>query len=182
MRAKILIILLGSVAFIPSAGVAQQQEPVVVARPPWPTTIVTKEQFEQLSPDAMIDVNGQRLTKRLFLQQNAAATDRVTKRITELQAEAQARFEARRKAFLDAEQAKLDESQKKTMAVAKVLFDQLKARRPANYDDLVKQGIALRQRAQANPPPNEADAADIEKQGRELLKALDPESAKASPN
>jgi hypothetical protein len=180
MRAKVLIILLALAAILPSPVAAQQRDQPIGRTPPWPSTIVTKDQFEALGPDAMIEANGQRLTKQLFLQQNAAAAAAMAKRIPELKAEAKARFEARRKACLDAQQAKLDDARKKTLALANLFLDQAKAGRPANYDDLFQQGIALLHRAEANPPPSEA--AEIEKQERELLKVLDPEAAKEPAN
>ncbi len=173
MSSKISILLLALAVLAPSA-IAQAEDKPSSTAPPSPSTI-TKEQFETLGPNDIIEVNGQRMTKQQFLTQVETAAAAALKKGQDAQAQAKTRFEAKRKAFLDGEQAKLNDAKAKAQAAAKPLLDQATARRPANYDASVAQAIALLKRAATASP---SDASEIESQASALLKIIDPEAAK----
>jgi hypothetical protein len=138
-----------------------------------PINNMTKEQFEALSPNATIVVRGESLTKQEFLARNSSAADAMNKKAEDARAQAKARFEAKRKAFLDGEQAKLDDANKQVETAAKKLLDQATAGRPPDYDSRIQQGAVLLERAKTARPD---EAAEIESQASDLLKVLDPEA------
>jgi hypothetical protein len=173
MSPRASILLLALVVLAPSAIAQAEDKPNSTALPS-PSTI-TKEQFEALGPNDIIEVNGQRMTKQQFLTQVETAAAAALKKAQDAQAQAKTRFEAKRKAFLDSEQAKLNDAKAKAQAAAKPLLDRAIAGRPANFDASVAKAQALLKRAATAPP---SDAAEIESQASALLKILDPEAAK----
>jgi hypothetical protein len=173
MSSRASILLLAVAVLAPSA-IAQAKDKPSSAALPSPSTITT-EQFEALGPNDMIEVNGQRMAKQQFLTRVETAAVATQNKVPDAQAQAQARFEARRKAFLDDQQAKLNDAKGKAQAAAKPLLDQATAGRPANYDASVAQATALLKRAASASP---SDAAEIESQAGALLKIIDPEAAK----
>lgn len=175
MSSKVSILLLALAVLAPLAVAAQAEDkPSSTALPS--SSTITKEQFEALGPNDMIEVNGQRMTKQQFLTQVESAAAATIKKIQDARAQAKTRFEAKRKAFLDGEQAKLNDANAKAQAAAKPLLDQATAGRPTNFDASVAQAQALLKRAATASP---SDTAEIESQASALLKIIDPEAAKA---
>jgi hypothetical protein len=172
MSPKVSIVLLAAAVLVPSAVAAQAQANGNAL--PSPGTI-TKEQFEALRPNDMIEVNSQRMTKQQFQMQVESAAAATIKKIQDARAQAKTRFEAKRKAFLDGEQTKLNDASTKAQDAAKPLVDQATAGRPANFDASVAQAVALLKRAATASP---SDAPEIESQASALLKIIDPEAAK----
>src|SRR5215469_10732595 len=86
-----------------------------------PGSALTREQFETLSPDAVIEIDGERISKREFIERRTKALEQAINKMREMRAKSEAEFEARRKAFLDAEQAKLGEANEKVQAEAERL-------------------------------------------------------------
>jgi hypothetical protein len=74
---------------------------------------LTREQFQALAPDAVIEINGERITKGAFQARNVKAAEEAVKQLQDIRARALAAFEARRKALLDQRAAALAESNKK---------------------------------------------------------------------
>jgi hypothetical protein len=79
-------------------------------------TGMTRQTFEALAPDAMIEVYGERMTKREFIVHQQNAIKERAQRLEESRARATTKFEANRKAFLDREKAKLEEDNKRVQA------------------------------------------------------------------
>lgn len=73
---------------------------------------LTREQFQALAPDAVIEINGERITKSAFQERNAKALEETAKQLPEIRAQSLAAFEARRKALLDKRAALLAEANK----------------------------------------------------------------------
>jgi len=65
-----------------------------------PGSALTRDQFKALSPDAMIEVDGERMTKREFFERRTKALEKALSNLQEIRAKAEAELEARREAFL----------------------------------------------------------------------------------
>jgi len=74
---------------------------------------LTREQFEALPPDALIDLNGERITKHDFLARTTKALEEATQRSQEANSRAEDEFEQRRKTFIDDQNAALAEANEK---------------------------------------------------------------------
>jgi len=169
-KVSILLIAVAGLGLVSSSVTAQAADNAPSSNAlPSPTT-TTKEQFEALGPNDMIEVNGQRMTKQQFWTQVEGAEAVVIKRILATRAQAKAQFEAKRKAFLDAQQVKLDDAKKNAQAAAKPLLNQATAGRPANFDATVAQGEALLDNAAAT----HNEGPEIEQQAAALMKILAP--------
>jgi hypothetical protein len=79
-------------------------------------TGMTRQTFEALAPEALIEVYGERMTKREFIVHHQSAIKERAQRLEESRARARTEFEANRKAFLDREKATLEEDNKKVQA------------------------------------------------------------------
>jgi hypothetical protein len=77
---------------------------------------MTKEKFDAMAPNAMIEINGERLTKSEFIARRQSAIDQAVKQLQEARTRAETDFAAHRKAILDSEKAKLNEDNKKVQA------------------------------------------------------------------
>jgi hypothetical protein len=138
------------------------------------SSIGAAQQFEALSPDAMIAVNGERMTKREFLTRKARERAEMVQKIIEMREESRQLVEAKRRAFLATQQAKLDEAN----AVARVAAQRLRAQetvaRAPDYNARVLQGVELLKRAKTASPE---ELARIQAQAREILNSVDPDAA-----
>jgi hypothetical protein len=96
--------------------VARAEDKAGPASSPVPITGMTRQTFEALAPDATIEVNGERITKREFIARRQSVIKEIAQKMQERNARAEAEFAAHRKAFLDSEKAKLEEDNKKVQA------------------------------------------------------------------
>ncbi len=127
---------------------------------------LTREQFQALPPEAVIEINGERIAKSTFQARNRKAVEEAAKRLPELRARARAQSDARRKALLDERAAELAQANKKAEAEVARLVAADAARRGLNWEARKKQAADLLERA-ANASPIER--SELEKQADELL-------------
>ncbi len=127
---------------------------------------LTGEQFKALSPDAVIEVDGKRMTKRNFIEGRTKALEQAINKMKEIRTKAEADFEARRKAFLDAEQAKLEEANKKVEDEVTRLVAADATAHGANWEGCKKQALDILQQAKGATP---MERSRLEKQAADLL-------------
>jgi hypothetical protein len=127
---------------------------------------LTREQFQALPPDAVIDINGERITKTAFQARNVKAVEEAAKQLQNLRSRARAAFEAGRKAILDKRAAALADANKKVEAeIAKLVAADAATHGP-NWEARKKQAADLFDKA-AKATPTETSA--LYKQGADLL-------------
>ncbi len=78
---RTFIALITTVLVCGSVATASSQEKAGNASSTLSITEMTPEQFKALPPDAAIDVDGERITKRAFLDRRQAAGERAFKEI-----------------------------------------------------------------------------------------------------
>lgn len=127
---------------------------------------LTGEQFKALSPDAVIEIDGERMTKREFIERRTKALEQAIDKVKEIRTEAETQFEARRKAFLDAEQAKLEQANKKIENEVAQLVAADDAAHGPNWEARKKQALDILQRARRATP---LERSALEKQAADLL-------------
>ena len=164
MRYAFLAALIGALA---SAGMSAANAQGSAADMPVPSpSTITPQQFQALSPDAMIEVDGQRMSKRDFIASRLAAIREERAKMAEARAQAEASFERRRKAFLDQQNAELAQANQKVQAEIDRLRSADAAAHGPNWDARRKQaGDLLAQAAKTLP----AERARLEKQASDLL-------------
>jgi hypothetical protein len=127
---------------------------------------LTREQFQALPADAVIEINGERITKSEFQTRNTKAVEEAVKQLQDNQARGQSAFEARRKALLDKRAATLAEANKKVEAeIAKLVAADAAAHGP-NWEARKKQAAALLEQAAKATP---TERSKLEKQAADLL-------------
>jgi hypothetical protein len=136
---------------------------------------LTMEQFMALQPEAVIDFNGTRMTKRDYLLERARALEQGAKQIQARRAHADQRFEARRKAFLDAQRAKLEEYNKKVQAEVDRLVAADVAKHGSNWQARRKQAVQILDEAAKVAPEQRSE---LEKRANDLLHPEDSTEAK----
>jgi hypothetical protein len=134
-----------------------------------PGSALTRDQFKALSPDAMIEVDGERMSKREFIERRTKALEKALSNVQEMRAKAEAELEARRKAFLEAEKAKLEEANKKVRAEVERLVADDDAAHGPNWEARKKQAAALLKEA-ATASPNQR--SQLEKKASDLLSSV----------
>jgi hypothetical protein len=122
---RTFIALIATVLVCGSVATASSQEKAGNASSTLSITEMTPEQFKALPPDAAIDVDGERITKRAFLDRRQAAGERAFKEI------------------LESEQAKLEEGNKKAHAEADRLAAVDAAAHGPNWEARKKQAFEL---------------------------------------
>ncbi len=127
---------------------------------------LTREQFEALAPDAVIEINGERITKGEFQTRGRKAVEEAAKRLPELQARARAESEARRKALLDKRATALAEANKKVEAEAAKLTAADAAKHGPNWEARKKQAADLFEKAAKATP---TERSELLKQAADLL-------------
>ena len=127
---------------------------------------MTREQFQALPPDAVIEINGETITKSAFRARNVKAVEEAAKRLPELRARARAQSDARRKAFLDKRAAELAEANKKVEAEVAKLVAADAAKHGPNWEARKKQAADLLERAAKASP---LERSELEKQADNLL-------------
>jgi hypothetical protein len=86
-----------------AAGLASTAPVIAIAeeKPTAPAAVsakdLTREQFQALPPNAVIEINGESITKSAFQARNIKAVEEAAKRLPELRARARAQSDARRK-------------------------------------------------------------------------------------
>jgi hypothetical protein len=127
---------------------------------------LTREQFQALPADAVIEINGERITKSAFRERNVKAVAETVKRLQTLQARWRTTFEMRRKALLDERVAALAEANKKVEAeIAKLVAADAAAHGP-NWEARKKQAADLFEKAAKATP---TERSDLLKQAAALL-------------
>jgi hypothetical protein len=126
----------------------------------------TREQFLALPADAVIDFNGEHITKSEFQARNSKAVQEGAEQLQDARARAQAGFEARRKTLLEKRAAALAEANKKGEAEIAKLVAADDAAHGANWQARKKQAADLFDKA-ANAPSIERSA--LLKQAADLL-------------
>jgi colicin import membrane protein len=155
-----------------AAGLASTAPVIAIAeeKPTAPTAVsakdLTREQFHALPADAVIEINGESITKSAFQARNIKAVEEAAKRLPELRARARAQSDARRKALLEKRAAELAEANKKAEAEIARLVDADTAKHGPNWAARKKQAAELlEQAAKASP----TERSELEKQADELL-------------
>jgi hypothetical protein len=137
-----------------------------------PASALTREQFKALAPDAMIEIDGERISKREFIERRVKALEKSANQAREMKAKAEAELEARCMAFLDAEKAKLEEANKKVEAeIARLVAADAAAHGP-NWEAHKKQAAALLKEAETAPPDQRSQ---LEKKASDLLSSVSPQ-------
>jgi hypothetical protein len=127
---------------------------------------LTREQFQALAPDAVIEINGERITKSELQARNVKAVEEAAKQVQELRARSLAEFEARRRAFIDKRKAALAEANKKFEAEVSRLVAADAAAHGPNWEARKKQAAELLDRAEHADP---TERSTLEKQAADLL-------------
>ena len=154
-----------------AAGLASTAPVIAIAeeKPTAPAAVSAKDltrEFHALPPDAVIEINGESITKSAFQARNIKAVEEVAKRLPELRARARAQSDARRKVFLDKRAAELAEANKKAEAEIARLVAADAAKHGPNWAARKKQAAELlEQAAKASP----LERSELEKQADELL-------------
>ena len=167
-----------------AAGLASTAPIIAIAeeKPTAPAAVsakdLTREQFHALPADAVIEINGESITKSAFQARNIKAVEEAAKRLPELRARARAQSDARRKVFLerrgscgsqqesDKRAAELAEANKKAEAEIARLVAADAAKHGPNWAARKKQAAELlEQAAKASP----LERSELEKQADELL-------------
>jgi hypothetical protein len=127
---------------------------------------LTREQFRELAADAVIEINGERITKSAFQARAMKAVEEAAKRLPALRARAKTESEARRKALLNKRAAALAEANKKVEAEVSRLVSADAAAHGPDWE-VRKKRVAdlLDQAAKASPTERSA----LEKQADDLL-------------
>lgn len=131
-----------------------------------PAQKLSPKQFMALKPNAVIDFGSERITKAEFLARRNRELEQVAKAINEAKARSQSQFEARRKALLDAEKAKLAETNKKVEAEVASLSAADAAAHGPNWETRRRQAADLLTKA-GTATPEERSA--LLKQAADLL-------------
>ncbi len=127
---------------------------------------LTREQFQALAPDAVIEINGERITKSAFQERNAEGLEEAAKQLQDIRAQSLAAFEARRKALLDKQAAVLAEANKKVETEVAKLVAADAAHHGPNWEARKKQAADLLDQAAKAAP---AERSALEKRAADLL-------------
>jgi hypothetical protein len=157
---SVAIMLLGSMAIT-----AKPQERPATA--PIPAQSLSREQFIALPSDAVIEINGQRISKGEFLERNQKAVEEAAKKAAELRVRAENEFKAYRKSRLDQNKAALEEANKKVQAEVDRLVAADAAAHGSDWEARKKQAIELLNKASQ---ASSAERAELAKQAIELLR------------
>jgi hypothetical protein len=130
-------------------------------------TMPTPQQFEALPPDAVLEINGKRITKRELLARKQQAYDAAMKKVQEAKARAEAGFAAHRKVFFDAQEAKLKENNQKVQAEIDRLVAADNAAHGPDWQARKKQAAELLQQAAKASSPRERE--QLEKRAADLV-------------
>ena len=157
MKSKTILSIAALLLCLCQYGCSKEPEAV-------PAEKLTKEQFQALPPEAMIDFKGERLTKADFLKKRSAQAEQFQKRLEELKAKAQEEAEARRTAFLQDEKNKLEEGNKKVQAEIDRLVAADNASHGPDWQERKRQAAKLLE-----------DAAKLEQNADDLLAPPSPQ-------
>jgi hypothetical protein len=146
--------------------VANAQEKPATAAAPISAKDLTPEQFKALAPDAVIEINGERITKSAFEARNAKALEEAAKNMQDLRARSLAEFEARRKVLIDKQKAAQAEANQKFEAEVNRLVAADTAAHGPNWEARKKQAAELLHRAESAAP---IERSTLEKQAADLL-------------
>lgn len=127
---------------------------------------LTREQFAALAPDAVIEINGERITKREFQARITKAGQEAAKHRQDLRARSLAEFEARRKALIDKRKAALADANKKVEDEVNRLVAADAAAHGPNWEARKKQAAELLDRAKS---ATSNERSTLEKQAADLL-------------
>jgi hypothetical protein len=130
-------------------------------------TTMTPQQFEALPPDAVLEINGKRVTKRELTTRKQQAYDAAMKKMQEARARAEAEFAAHRKALLDAQEANLKENNQKIQAEIDRLVAVDNAAHGSDWQARKKQAADLLQQAAKASSPQERE--QLEKRAADLV-------------
>ncbi len=133
---------------------------------------LTREQFKALSPDATIEINGEQISKREFTERRTNALERAISEMREMKAKAEAEFAAQRRAFLEAERAKLEEANKRVEVEIARLVAADAAAHGSNWEARKSEAAALLKEA-ATAPFNQR--SQLEKRASDLLSSNTPQ-------
>jgi len=139
---------------------AQQNDQIFSAKQ------LTKEQFVALPPEAVIDFDGRRMTKRNFIRERAREAEQAGHQMRLAKVEARHEFERRRAAFLADERAKLEAANREVRAEVNRLIAAENAVHGANWQNRKRQAAVLL--AEAAKAPTER-RLDLEKRAAGLL-------------
>jgi hypothetical protein len=146
----------------PPASAEETTRPAVFS-----VTTPTPQQFEALPPDAVLDINGERITKREFLTRRLRAYDAAMKKVQEARARAEAEFAAHRKALLDAQEAKLKENNQRVQAEIDRLVAADNAIHGPDWQARRRQAADLMQ--QASKASSSQEREELEKRAADLV-------------
>jgi hypothetical protein len=155
-----------------AAGLASTAPIVAIAeeKPTAPAAVsakdLTREQFQALPADAVIEINGESITKSAFQARNIKAVEEAAKRLPELRARERTESNARRNVLLDKRAAELAEANKKAEAEVAKLVAADAAKHGPNWEARKKQAADLFERAAKATP---TERSDLLKQAADLL-------------
>ena len=136
-----------------------------------PVEKLTKEQFQALPPEALIDFKGERMTKAHFLKSRAVQAEQFQKRLKEMKAKTQEQAEARRTTFLQEEKTKLEEANKKVQAEIDRLVAADNASHGPNWQERKRQAAKILAEASKATPE---DRLELERKAADLLAPASP--------
>ena len=127
---------------------------------------LTREQFQALPPDTLIEINGEHITKSEFQARNVEGLQKAAKQLQDIRVRGLAAFAARRSALMEQRKATLAEANKKVEAEIAKLVTADAAEHGADWEARKKQAADLLEQA-AKAAPTERSA--LEKQAADLL-------------
>jgi hypothetical protein len=155
-----------------AAGLSSTAPVVAIAeeKPTAPAAVsakdLTREQFQALPADAVIEINGESITKSAFQARNIKAVEEAAKRLPELRARERTESKARLNVLLDKRAAELAEANKKAEAEVAKLVAADAAKHGPNWEARKKQAADLFERAAKATP---TERSDLLKQAADLL-------------
>jgi hypothetical protein len=155
-----------------AAGLASTALVVAVAeeKPTAPAAVsakdLTSEQFQALPADAVIEINGESITKSAFQARNIKAVEEAVKRLPELRARVRTESNAQRKALLDKRAAELAEANTKAEAEVAKLVAADAAKHGPNWEARKKQAADLLEKAAKATP---TERSELLRQAANLL-------------
>jgi hypothetical protein len=162
---KLLISLPMVLMFVAITGA--EDKPATVS--PSASGFPTKEQFEAMPPDTVLQIGTRRITKREWLAERKAAFERAMKayklNIQKLQAE----FQAKRRAFKEQQRAELDAANRKIAPEVERLRKIADEARGPNFQARLKEANELLEKKKT---ATEAEMSELNARARKLLESM----------
>jgi hypothetical protein len=141
-------------------------------------TGMTPQIFDNLPANAMVEVNGQRMTKQEFVTHRQSAIKQAEQKRRETYARVETEFQAQRKAFLASQKAKLKEANQKVQAEFDRAYAADAAAHGPNWEADKKRALKLLDQA---AKASGQEQVQLVTQALDLLKPVSPQQHPTGP-